>query len=88
MQGVFTTAATFTLVAFAGDFAGSRPKAEVPRLAGVLIGLVAGAFAGGLLFVHALAYAPVLPLAITVVVTLLGIAMSRQHRATQTLAAG
>jgi uncharacterized membrane protein YoaK (UPF0700 family) len=41
VQGVFTTAGTFTLVAFAGSFAGSRPRGEMPRLAGVLLGLVA-----------------------------------------------
>jgi uncharacterized membrane protein YoaK (UPF0700 family) len=80
VQGVFTTAATFTLVAFAGDFAGSRPKAEVPRLAGVLVGLIAGAVAGGLLFAHALSYAPILPLVITVVVIVTGVVASREHR--------
>jgi uncharacterized membrane protein YoaK (UPF0700 family) len=70
VQGVFTTAATFTLVAFAGDFAGSRPASEMPRLAGVLVGLVAGAIAGGLLFVHARSCAPLLPLLVTVLVIL------------------
>jgi uncharacterized membrane protein YoaK (UPF0700 family) len=70
--GVFTTAATFTLVAFAGTLAGSRPRAEIPRLAGVLVGLVAGAVAGGLLFLHGRSYAPVMPLAITIAVILLG----------------
>ena len=68
VQGVFTTAATFTLVAFAGDFTGSRPQAEAPRLAGVLVGLVAGAAAGGLLLAHAPSYAAGLPLAITILV--------------------
>ncbi|WP_299644029.1 YoaK family protein [Devosia sp.] len=87
VQGVFTTAATFTLVAFAGDFAGSRPKEEQPRLFGVLVGLIAGAFAGGLLFVHALAYAPVLPLVVTVVVTLAGMALLREQKRDGTLAA-
>lgn len=77
VQGVFTTAATFTLLAFAGDFAGSRPQAEAPRLAGVLLGLVAGAMAGGLLFTHAITYAPVLPLAVTVLVILGGLALAR-----------
>src|SRR3954470_19783981 len=72
VQGIFTTAGTFTLVAFAGTFAGSRSKAEMPRLAGVLVGLVVGAVAGGLLFLHARSYAPVLPLVITVLVVLAG----------------
>jgi uncharacterized membrane protein YoaK (UPF0700 family) len=75
VQGIFTTAGTFTLVAFAGTFAGSRSRSEKPRLAGVLLGLIAGAVAGGLLFLHARSYAPVLPLAITVLVLLAGWAM-------------
>jgi uncharacterized membrane protein YoaK (UPF0700 family) len=70
VQGIFTTAGTFTLVAFAGTFAGSRSRDETPRLAGVLLGLVAGAVAGGLLFLHAHSYAPALPLVITVLVVL------------------
>jgi uncharacterized membrane protein YoaK (UPF0700 family) len=72
VQGIFTTAGTFTLVAFAGTFAGSRSRDETPRLAGVLLGLVAGAVAGGLLFLHARSYAPALPLVITVLVILGG----------------
>lgn len=72
VQGVFTTAGTFTLVAFVGTFAGCRTRDEMPRLAGVLVGLVAGAIGGGLLFLHARVYAPVLPLAITVLVLLAG----------------
>jgi uncharacterized membrane protein YoaK (UPF0700 family) len=72
VQGIFTTAGTFTLVAFAGTFAGSRSKSEMPRLVGVLLGLVAGAVAGGLLFLHARSYAPALPLVITVLVILTG----------------
>lgn len=72
VQGVFTTAGTFTLVALTGTFAGSRSKAEMPRLAGVLVGLVTGAVGGGLLFLHARTYAPALPLAVTSAVILLG----------------
>jgi uncharacterized membrane protein YoaK (UPF0700 family) len=68
VQGIFTTAGTFTLVAFAGTFAGSRSRDELPRLAGVLVGLVVGATAGGLLFLHVRSYAPALPLVITVLV--------------------
>ena len=48
------------------------PHASLPRLAGVLLGLVAGAVAGGLLFLNACDYAPVLPLAITLLVLLMG----------------
>jgi uncharacterized membrane protein YoaK (UPF0700 family) len=77
VQGIFTTAGTFTLVAFVGAFAGSRSRAEVPRLAGVLLGLVAGAVAGGLLFLHARSYAPALPLATTVAVVVAGLTLGR-----------
>jgi uncharacterized membrane protein YoaK (UPF0700 family) len=85
VQGIFTTAGTFTLVAFAGTFAGSRTRSEKPRLVGVLLGLVAGAVAGGLLFLHARSYAPALPLAITVLVILAGRAMQRGVRTTAQL---
>jgi uncharacterized membrane protein YoaK (UPF0700 family) len=78
VQGVFTTAGTFTLVAFVGIFAGSRSRDEMPRLAGVLVGLVTGAIGGGLLLLHARGYAPVLPLAITVLVLLSGWTMQRR----------
>lgn len=82
VQGVFTTAGTFTLVAFAGTFAGSRSRSEMPRLVGVLLGLVAGAVAGGLLFLHARSYAPALPLVITVLVVLAGRTMQRSRSRT------
>src|SRR5882757_5569620 len=81
VQGVFTTAGTFTLVAFAGTFAGSRSRAEMPRLAGVLAGLIAGAVGGGLLFLHARSYAPALPLAITVLVIVAGRGLGRRTSA-------
>jgi uncharacterized membrane protein YoaK (UPF0700 family) len=72
VQGIFTTAGTFTLVALVGTFAGSRSRAEMPRLAGVLLGLIVGAVAGGLLFLHARSYAPVLPLVVTILVLVMG----------------
>ena len=56
VAGVFTTAATATLMFL------SRGEAPRARFAGTLIALCAGAAAGGLLLVHARAYAPVLPL--------------------------
>jgi uncharacterized membrane protein YoaK (UPF0700 family) len=77
VQGIFTTAGTFTLVAFVSTFTGSRSRAELPRLAGVLLGLIAGAVAGGLLFLHARSYAPVLPLATTVLVVVAGLTLGR-----------
>jgi uncharacterized membrane protein YoaK (UPF0700 family) len=80
VQGIFTTAGTFTLVAFVGTFAGSRSRAEMPRLAGVLLGLIVGAVAGGLLFLHARSYAPVLPLVVTILVLLMGRTMHSARR--------
>jgi uncharacterized membrane protein YoaK (UPF0700 family) len=50
----------------------------MPRLAGVLLGLVAGAVAGGLLFLHARSFAPALPLVITVLVILTGRIVQRR----------
>jgi uncharacterized membrane protein YoaK (UPF0700 family) len=81
VQGIFTTAGTFTLFAFAGTFAGSRSRDEMPRLAGVLAGLVAGAGAGGLLFLHARSYAPLLPLVVTILVIAAGRRMARRTSA-------
>jgi uncharacterized membrane protein YoaK (UPF0700 family) len=67
VDGVFTTAATATLIYLAGDL-GDPPTtgAERRRLTRVLISLFLGAAVGSLLLVHAPLLAPVLPLAITV----------------------
>jgi uncharacterized membrane protein YoaK (UPF0700 family) len=73
VKGIFTTAATFTLVAFMGDLAGSRPIPELPRVAGVLLGLVLGAALGALCLRYVPIYAPVLPLVITLAVAGLGL---------------
>jgi uncharacterized membrane protein YoaK (UPF0700 family) len=80
VQGVFTTAGTFTLVAVTGILAGARSRTEMPRLVGVLAGLVGGAIAGGLLFLHARSYVPALPLVITVLVIWAGRIMHRAPR--------
>jgi uncharacterized membrane protein YoaK (UPF0700 family) len=72
VKGIFTTAATFTLVAFMDDLAGSRPQDEGPRVAGVLAGLVLGAALGALCLLHILSYAPLLPLVITLAVAAAG----------------
>jgi uncharacterized membrane protein YoaK (UPF0700 family) len=67
VDGVFTTAATATVIYLVGDITNwSATAVERRRLAGVLISLLIGATAGGLLLVHAHIYAPVLPFAITV----------------------
>jgi len=69
VEGVFTTAATATVIYLVGDITNwSATVAERRRLAGVLISLFIGATAGGLLLVHAPIYAPVLPFAITLAV--------------------
>jgi uncharacterized membrane protein YoaK (UPF0700 family) len=67
VDGVFTTAATATIIILVSDLANwSATAAERRRLAGVLVALFVGATAGGLLLVHAHIYAPVLPFVITV----------------------
>jgi uncharacterized membrane protein YoaK (UPF0700 family) len=67
VDGVFTTAATATVIFLVGDITlWSSTVAERYRLAGVLVSLFVGAAAGGLLLVHAPIYAPVLPFMITV----------------------
>jgi uncharacterized membrane protein YoaK (UPF0700 family) len=67
VDGVFTTAATATVIVLVGDLTNwSATGAERRRLTGVLVSLFAGATAGGLLLAHAYAYAPLLPLAMTI----------------------
>jgi uncharacterized membrane protein YoaK (UPF0700 family) len=69
VRGVFTTAATATWTALMADLArGSRTAGDLGRLAGVVLAIVAGAAAGGVLMVYAPGTAPVLPLAVTVTV--------------------
>jgi uncharacterized membrane protein YoaK (UPF0700 family) len=66
VEGVFTTAATATIIFLVGDIASwSATSAERRRLGGVLVSLFVGATAGGLLLVHAHIYAPVLPFVVT-----------------------
>jgi uncharacterized membrane protein YoaK (UPF0700 family) len=69
VDGVFTTAATATVIFLVGDLVNWRATvAERRRLTGVLVSLFLGATAGGLLLVHAQFCAPVLPFLITVAV--------------------
>jgi uncharacterized membrane protein YoaK (UPF0700 family) len=68
VEGVFTTAATATIIFLVGDITNwSATTVERRRFTGVLVSLFLGATAGGLLLVHAHIYAPLLPFAITVV---------------------
>jgi len=70
VTGVFTTAATATVMFLVRDLAerNAAEAAERARFAGVVLALGAGAAAGGLLLVHARTYAPVIPLAATALV--------------------
>jgi uncharacterized membrane protein YoaK (UPF0700 family) len=62
VKGVFTTAATATLVNLSREAADPRVSSTSPvRLARILVCLIVGATVGGLLFVHARLYAPVVP---------------------------
>src|SRR6476659_5582656 len=68
--GIFTTAATATVIFLAGDWANGKPltSEEHSRLRGVLVSLVIGATVGALLLLHAPLYAPIFPLVITALV--------------------
>jgi uncharacterized membrane protein YoaK (UPF0700 family) len=69
VKGIFTTAATATVIMLMSDEAGwSQSASERRRLAAVLVGLVAGAAAAAFLIFHARSYAPVLPLVVTLAV--------------------
>lgn len=64
--GTFTTAATATFIFLASNVRYLPLMSdERRRLRGILVSLVIGAIAGGLLLIHAPIYAPVLPLIIT-----------------------
>ncbi len=64
MRGIFTTAATATVITLMAYVAERTGTAERVRLGLVLGALVAGAAAGALLVDHARTYAPVLPAAL------------------------
>jgi uncharacterized membrane protein YoaK (UPF0700 family) len=67
VKGIFTTAATASLIMLVSNEAGrSSSTGERRRLFGVLVALVAGATAAGALVLRAQLYAPTLPLAGTV----------------------
>jgi uncharacterized membrane protein YoaK (UPF0700 family) len=68
VDGVFTTAATATVIFLVGDLTNwSATAVERHRLTGVLVSLFIGATTGGLLLVHAHLYAPVFPFVMTVI---------------------
>jgi uncharacterized membrane protein YoaK (UPF0700 family) len=62
VKGIFTTAATATMIMLMSDEARwSSSAPERRRLAGVLVGLVAGSAAAAFLLLHARSYAAILP---------------------------
>jgi uncharacterized membrane protein YoaK (UPF0700 family) len=66
VAGIFTTAATATVIFLASDLVNWRLTGdERRRMQGILISLAIGATAGAYLFFHAPIYAPALPLVIT-----------------------
>jgi uncharacterized membrane protein YoaK (UPF0700 family) len=66
VKGVFTTAATATLINLSREAADRRVSETDPvRMARILICLIAGAATGGLLLVNARTYAPVVSLVAT-----------------------
>ncbi|MDB6032008.1 MAG: hypothetical protein JWM16_2346 [Verrucomicrobiales bacterium] len=81
VEGVFTTAATATIIVVVGDITNwAATVADRRRLAGVLVSLFMGATAGGLLLVYAHIFAPVLPFAITVAVVTTAASVLRAPR--------
>jgi len=81
VEGIFTTAATGTLMVLAADLVNWRlTRDERRRARGVLISLCIGATAGAYLLFHAPIWAPVLPLVITagVVVTAMSVRWSSE----------
>ena len=69
VRAVFTTAITATWGILMGDFSGwAQSRGERRRLAAVLVALIVGALFGGLLMTGARDWAPVFPLAVSVLV--------------------
>jgi uncharacterized membrane protein YoaK (UPF0700 family) len=82
--GTFTTAATATFIFLASNVRYLPLMSdERRRLRSILISLVIGATAGGLLLIHAPIYAPVLPLVITAVVVALAASTFRYDEEAQ-----
>ena len=82
--GTFTTAATATFIFLASNVRYLPLMSdERRRLRSILISLVIGATAGGLLLIHAPIYAPVLPLIITAVVVALAASTFRYRNEMQ-----
>ena len=84
VEGVFTTAATATLLyLMRGLPKPSEVAGSQRRLAGVLVALVTGAAAGALLLEHARTLAPALPLVVSTLVVASGLIAPRSRRIEQ-----
>jgi uncharacterized membrane protein YoaK (UPF0700 family) len=84
VEGVFTTAATATIIVLVGDIANWPVTGpERRRLAGVLVSLFVGATAGSLLLVHARIHAPFFSLAVTALVVVTAAIVFRERGADQ-----
>jgi uncharacterized membrane protein YoaK (UPF0700 family) len=82
VEGVFTTAATATIIFLVADLTNwSATRAERRRLTRVLVSLFVGATAGSLLLVRAHNYAPVLPLVATGAAVAIAAIVFGNHRA-------
>jgi uncharacterized membrane protein YoaK (UPF0700 family) len=69
VRAVFTTAVTATWAVLIGDLSGwSQSSGERRRLGAVIVGLILGAAAGGLVVVHERTWAPLFPLAVSAMV--------------------
>ncbi|MCW3099638.1 MAG: hypothetical protein JWL77_5256 [Chthonomonadaceae bacterium] len=84
VDGVFTTAATATILFLAGDLAAwSATTVERRRLAGVLLALLLGAISGGWLVARAPFFAPLLPLTVTLLVVVVAATALRERIGTE-----
>jgi uncharacterized membrane protein YoaK (UPF0700 family) len=82
VEGIFTTAATATIIFLVGDLTNwSATKAERRRLTGVLVSLFIGATAGGLLLMRAPIYAPILSFVITIAAVATAAIVFRKRKA-------
>ena len=82
VEGVFTTAATATIIVLVTDLASWSATAEERlRLGGILLCLLAGATAGGLLLVYAPLYAPDLSFLVSAAATATALIVFRERDA-------
>lgn len=82
LPGIFTTAATATIVDLVSDLAGmQQAPLERTRLVGVLVGLLVGAGIGAVLLTHVRVIAPLFPLGAILLVIIASSWLQRQQSA-------